>query len=70
MLKDNVVIITGASSGIGKELSIQLAKKGAVLSLAARDIIRLEKVADECRALGSKVVVVKTDVGWLEATHL
>jgi len=62
MLKDNVVIITGASSGIGKELSIQLAKKGAVLSLAARDIIRLEKVADECRALGSKVVVVKTDV--------
>ena len=62
MFKDKVVIITGASSGIGKELALQLAKRGAILSLAARDLSRLEKIAEECRALGTKAIAIQTDV--------
>ena len=62
MFNDNVVIITGASSGIGKELALQLAKQGALLSLAARDIKRLEEVAEECMKSGAEVIAVQTDV--------
>ena len=60
--KKAVVIITGASAGIGKELAIQLAKRGALLSLASRDMNRLSEVADECKLIGAKVLAVKTDV--------
>jgi len=59
---ENVVIITGASAGIGKELALQLAEQGAWLSLAARDQNRLEKLADECRQRGARALVVPTDV--------
>ncbi|HID37956.1 MAG TPA: SDR family oxidoreductase [Calditrichaeota bacterium] len=61
-LAQNVVIITGASAGIGKELALQLAKQGAWLSLGARNAGRLEEVAKECRQLGAKALVVPTDV--------
>ena len=60
--KDNVVIVTGASSGIGREVALQLAAQGAKLSLAARDGERLEQVAVECRRRGGQALVVKTDV--------
>jgi len=59
---ENVVIITGASAGIGKELALQLAEQGAWLTLAARDQNRLEKLADECRQRGARALVVPTDV--------
>ncbi|QJR13947.1 SDR family oxidoreductase [Usitatibacter palustris] len=61
-MKDNVVIITGASKGIGAELARQLAAKGSSLMLAAREVPALEKVATECRALGAKAEVIRTDV--------
>ncbi len=64
--KDKVVIITGASSGIGRELAHQLAAQGAWLSLAARRLELLEAAAEECRALGGKAIAVHTDVS-LEA---
>ena len=57
-----VVIVTGASSGIGAELARQFAAAGARLVLAARDVARLETVAAECRALGGDALVVGTDV--------
>lgn len=61
--KENVVIITGASSGIGRQLAFQLAEQGAYLSLAARNKDRLGEVAAQCREQGARVLVVPTDVG-------
>jgi len=62
IFKDKVVVITGASSGIGRELAYQLAEKGAWLSLAARNEERLAKVAGECQARGGKAIAIVTDV--------
>jgi short-subunit dehydrogenase len=59
---ENVTIITGASSGIGRELAYQLAEHGAWLVLGARDIDRLEAVAEVCRARGQRVLAIQTDV--------
>ena len=61
-MKDKVVVITGASKGIGAELARQLAARGAKLVLAARDLGELEKVAEECRKAGAQATAVKTDV--------
>ncbi|MBE0650412.1 MAG: SDR family oxidoreductase [Bacteroidales bacterium] len=61
-MKDHAVIITGASSGIGKELAFRYAKEGAWLALAARDKTRLEVVAEKCRSLGGKAISIPTDV--------
>ncbi len=57
-----VVVITGASGGIGAELARQLGARGDSLVLGARRQAELEKVADEVRAAGGKAVTVKTDV--------
>lgn len=57
-----VTIITGASRGIGRELSRQLAVQGAYLTLAARSADQLEELADECRELGGRALVIPTDV--------
>jgi short-subunit dehydrogenase len=60
--KDQVVVVTGASSGIGEALAYHLARAGASLALAARSADRLETVAAECRRLGAKAASVPTDV--------
>ena len=60
--KDKVVVITGASSGIGRELAYRLASQGAKLSLAARDVERLEAVRVECEKRGGQAIVIPTDV--------
>jgi NAD(P)-dependent dehydrogenase (short-subunit alcohol dehydrogenase family) len=59
---ENVIIVTGASAGIGRELALQLADQGAWLALAARRTDELEKVATECRGRGGRALVVPTDV--------
>lgn len=61
-LKENVTIITGASTGIGEELAYQLAKQGAQLVLTARRLDELNRVADKARSLGARVVTVAADV--------
>jgi short-subunit dehydrogenase len=58
----NVVILTGASRGIGAQLAYQLADQGARLALAARSISHLEAVAEDCRKRGAKTIAVPTDV--------
>lgn len=60
--ENNVVIITGASSGIGEELALQLAAYGAWLVLASRNVERLERLVSICRDRGGKALVVATDV--------
>ncbi len=60
--RDQVVIVTGASAGIGKALAVQLAGQGAKVVIAARRAERLEQVASECRSLGGEVLAVPTDV--------
>ncbi len=62
MFADRVVLVTGASSGIGAELSRQFAAAGARVVLASRDVARLEEVATECRAKGGDAYVVHLDV--------
>jgi NAD(P)-dependent dehydrogenase (short-subunit alcohol dehydrogenase family) len=59
---DNVIIITGASEGIGLALSLAFAGAGAKLVLAARDAGRLNEAAGRCRSLGAEVLAVPTDV--------
>jgi len=57
-----IVLVTGASSGIGAELALQFAAAGARVALAARDVPRLEDVAARCRAAGGEAFVIGADV--------
>ena len=54
------IFITGASSGIGEALAIEYAKRGAILGLCARRTEKLDDVANKCRELGAKEVLVYT----------
>jgi short-subunit dehydrogenase len=60
--QNKVVVVTGASAGIGRALCLALAPQRPRLVLAARDQDRLQQVADACRALGAETLVVPTDV--------
>ena len=61
-IKNKVVIITGASSGLGEATALLLAKYGAKVVLAARRKERLEKLAAEITAQGGEALVVVADV--------
>jgi NAD(P)-dependent dehydrogenase (short-subunit alcohol dehydrogenase family) len=61
-LRDKVILITGASSGIGQATALRLAELGSRLALAARTVPALEKTADAVRQRGAEALVVPTDV--------
>ena len=65
-VEDQVIVITGASSGIGLATAQMAAKRGARLVLASRNFDELEKIANDMRASGSEVLAVETDVSRLE----
>ena len=61
LLTGKVIVITGASSGVGRAMANALAEQGAILILAARDEEALEETAKECRELGGVSYAIPTD---------
>src|ERR1700749_1869062 len=60
--KNKVVLVTGASRGIGKAVALAFARQGATLVLAARSSERLQAVHHEILDLGGQAIWVATDV--------
>jgi len=70
-ISEQVVVITGASSGIGRETAIQFGRRGASVVLAARNETALREVAKEVERLGGGAHVVVTDVAeWDQVERL
>ena len=68
---DQVVVITGASSGIGRETALAFGRRGATVVLAARNEQALKEVASELERLGGRAHVVVTDVSiWEQVERL
>jgi len=63
---DKVVVVTGASSGIGKATAIKLAEAGAVVIMAARKPTKLEKAKQEIEEKGGKVYSYSVDIADME----
>ena len=57
-----VIVITGASSGLGEAAARHLAARGATVVLGARRADRIQALADELAKAGGKALAVETDV--------
>jgi short-subunit dehydrogenase len=60
--KEKVVLVTGASSGIGRALAVELGRRGARVGLTARRAEELLKVAEEVERAGGKALALAADV--------
>lgn len=67
VFEGKVIVVTGASEGIGRALCKALAPSGPRLVLAARNLERLQSLARECEAAGAQALVVATDVTDIES---
>ncbi len=65
-LKGKVILVTGASRGIGQATAIGLAQAGADIAIASRKLPDLEKVAEEVRKTGNKCLPVAAHIGKTE----
>jgi NAD(P)-dependent dehydrogenase (short-subunit alcohol dehydrogenase family) len=62
LLADRVVVVSGIGPGMGREISLAVARHGAHVVLAARTAAALESVAADVRAMGRKALCVPTDI--------
>jgi NADP-dependent 3-hydroxy acid dehydrogenase YdfG len=65
-IEGKVIVITGASSGLGEAAALHLARKGALIVLGARRADRIEAIAKQVTESGGKALAVATDVTDLE----
>ena len=68
-LKGKVVVITGASSGIGRQTSVAFARLGCRVVVAARRLSELQACVELCRSAGGEAIAVSTDVTQEEAVR-
>lgn len=61
-IQGKVVVITGASSGLGEATARLLSEQGALVVLGARRVDRLKSLADELTSNGGKALAISTDV--------
>jgi NADP-dependent 3-hydroxy acid dehydrogenase YdfG len=66
MIKDKIVLITGASSGIGYSTAMVLSKEGAKIVAGARRIERLEELKKSVESQGGEIIIQKLDVTTLD----
>src|SRR5262245_20201860 len=66
-MNTQTIVITGASSGVGKAMALVLAQHGAKLVLAARREKALNEVVAECNGLGAMAIAVPTDMRSVES---
>jgi NADP-dependent 3-hydroxy acid dehydrogenase YdfG len=66
MIKDKIVLITGASSGIGYSTAMALSKEGAKIVAGARRIERLEELKKSVESQGGEIIIQKLDVTKLD----
>ncbi|WMT88729.1 SDR family oxidoreductase [Pelagibacterium sp. 26DY04] len=69
MSLDKVILITGASSGIGQAIARELGHAGAKVMLGARRLDRLEALADEINAAGGQAIARRLDVTDRQDVH-
>lgn len=68
-LDGKIVVVTGASSGVGRAIALELASHGAQLVLAARRKEALKEVADECKEVGGSATTFIADTKEMLAVH-
>jgi short-subunit dehydrogenase len=68
-VRDATVVVTGASSGIGRATALAFADAGANLVLASRAEAPLRAAAEECAARGAEALIVDTDVSYEAAVR-
>lgn len=61
-LQDRVVVVTGASAGIGEATAVAFAQRGARVALAARRLERIEQLADRIERAGGRALALRCDV--------
>ena len=66
-LENKVVVITGGNSGVGEATAKLFAKEGAAVVISARRVEALQKVENEIKEMGGKVLSVPTDISSNEA---
>ena len=62
LLEGKVAVVSGLGPGMGRDISLALAREGADIAMAARREKRMAKVAEEVEALGRKTLSVPTDI--------